>query len=101
MSTLVLDLHCGPCARATDPYQPQRAPRLARFVRDARGGPIGFQPFTVEGQKAGPYPRQRPDGGVTWQLLCPQGHNRPVKQERLVAAFEVFPAGQDSMLIAI
>jgi hypothetical protein len=43
-----------------------------------------------------PTPHQRLDGGVTWQLpRCPYGHNRPVREERLVAAFERIPAGQD------
>lgn len=88
-----LDLHCGACERGGDP----NPPRLARFVRNARGGPIGFQPFTVDGKQVGPYPHQRPDGGVTWQLLCPQGHNKPMRHERIAAALDAIPAGKDSI----
>ena len=94
---LVLDIHCGACERDGDP----NPPRLARFVRDTIGGPIGFQPFTVDGQRVGPYPHQRPDGGVTWQLVCPQGHNRPVQNERVAAALDAFPPGTDSIRIAL
>jgi hypothetical protein len=94
---LALDIHCGPCERDGDP----NPPRLARFARLADGGPVEVQPFTVNKQPVIPYPRQRPDGGVTWQLVCPQGHNRPVKHERVVAALDAFPPGTDSMRIAL
>lgn len=78
-----LDLHCGDCRRAGNPHPP----RLARFTRFSTGavevtGLYGKHPR---------YPRhRRPDGGATWQLRCPQGHDRPVRHERIVAAFERF-----------
>jgi hypothetical protein len=36
---------------------------------------------------------------VTWQLLCPQGHDRPVQDEKVVAALDAFPPGTDSIRI--
>jgi hypothetical protein len=92
---LVLDIHCGPCQRDGDP----NPPRLARFVRDARGGPIKAQSFTYKGQPVIPLPRQRPDGGVTWQTHCPQGHNKPIREDRIVDALDAFPPGTDSMRV--
>jgi hypothetical protein len=94
---LVLDIHCGPCERDGDP----NAPRLARFVRDVRGGPIQAQSFTYKGQPVIPLPRQRPDGGVTWQTRCPHGHDKPIQEARIAAAFNAFPPGTDSIRIPL
>jgi hypothetical protein len=94
-----LDVCCRVCQEAGDP----NPPRLARFERRPDGkidlGPSGnmnramrrrLYPWIL------PCPHLRPDGGVTWQLPpCPYGHYRPVRHERLVAAFEGFAAGQD------
>ena len=77
-----LDLHCGACRRAGDP----NPPRLARFTH-FDSGTVEFTPPSGKH----PIPRhERPDGGVTWQLRCPKGHDRPVRHERVVAAFEHF-----------
>jgi hypothetical protein len=94
---LVLDIHCGPCQRDGDP----NPPRLARFVRDVRGGPIKAQSFTYKGQPVGPKPHQRLGGGVTWQTHCPHGHDKPIQEWRIAAAFDAFPPGTDSMRIAL
>jgi hypothetical protein len=100
---LVLDIHCRPCHWATggDPNQLQLVPRLARFVRDVRGGPIQAQSFTYKGQPVIPLRRQRPDGGVTWQTRCPHGHDKPIQEWRIVAAFDAFPLGTDSVRIPL
>lgn len=94
---LVLDIHCGPCQRDGDP----NPPRLARFARLAAGGPIKAQTFTYEGQPVIPLPRQRPGGGVTWQLVCPHGHNKPIRDERIAVAFDAFQPGTESMRVAL
>jgi hypothetical protein len=100
MQYLVLDIHCGPCQRDGDP----NPPRLARFVRDVHGGPIQAQSFTYKGQPVIPLQHQRPDGGVTWQTRCPRqpyGHNKPIQEWRIVAAFDAFPPGTDSVRIPL
>lgn len=97
---LVLDIHCGPCQRDGDP----NPPRLARFARLAEGGPIKAQTFTYKGQLVAPLSRQRPDGGVTWQTRCPRqphGHNKPIQEWRIAAAFDAFPPGTESMRVAL
>jgi hypothetical protein len=98
---LTLDIHCKPCRRAVDSSRPWLAPRLMRVERTADGRVLVTN-FTVEGEQVIPYPRQRPDGGHTWQLLCSQGHNRPAKHERVLAALaaiDAFPAGQERQRI--
>jgi hypothetical protein len=102
-SYLVLDIYCRPChwAAGGDPKQLQLAPRLARFVRDLRGGPIKAQSFTYKGQPVIPYRRHRPDGGVTWQTHCPHGHDKPIQEPRIAAAFDAFPPGTESMRVAL
>jgi hypothetical protein len=97
---LVLDIHCRPCRpgwRDGDPHPP---PRLGRFVRDASGG-IRIQTFTHKGMQAISVRRQRPDGGMTWQLICPHGHNKPIRDERIAAAFDAFPPGTERMRVAL
>jgi hypothetical protein len=94
---LVLDIHCGPCQRDGDP----NPPRLARFARLADGGPLEVKPFTVKGQPVIPYPHVRPDGGVTWQLVCPQGHDKPVREERIIAVLDAIPADKESVRISL
>jgi hypothetical protein len=94
---------CRDCEQAGD----RNPPRLARFerhpdgtvelapsganraIRRAARGETKLYPWML------PAPHQRPDGGVTWRLRCPRGHDRPVRHERLVAAFEGLPSGQD------
>jgi hypothetical protein len=99
---LVLDIHCQPCRPGWRDGDPNPPPRLARFVRDVRGGPIQAQSFTYKGQPVIPYPHQRPDGGVTWQTHCPHGHNKPIQEARIAAAFDaLFPPGTDSVRIAL
>jgi hypothetical protein len=101
---LVLDIHCQPCRPGWRDGDPNPPPRLARFVRDVRGGPIQAQSFTYKGQPVIPLRRQRPDGGVTWQTRCPRqpyGHNKPIQEWRIVAAFDAFPPGTDSVRIPL
>jgi len=104
---LVLDIHCRPCRpgwRDGDPHPP---PRLARFVRDASGGIriqtfTHNQTFTHKRMQAVFAKRQRPDGGVTWQLpRCPQGHYKPIRDERIAAAFDAFPPGTKRMRVLL
>jgi hypothetical protein len=92
---LVLDIHCGPCARSGDP----NPPRLARFARLAGGGPVHVRPFTVDGQKVIPAARQRPDGGRTWRLVSECGHDKLIREERIEAAFAAFTLGQSSLRV--
>jgi hypothetical protein len=110
--TLWLDIDCGACERAGDPDPP----RLARFWRDSDGR-VGVEPFTPKGPRPGrepppalagpqghrafPVVHRRPDGGETWQLDCPHGHHKPISHERVRAAFEAFPPGQDHRRIAL
>lgn len=69
---------------------------LHRAVRRAMRGETKLYPSML------PTPHQRPDGGVTWQLpRCPQGHDRPVRHERLAAVFEHFPAGQNDVRVCL
>jgi hypothetical protein len=115
---LFLDIHCGPCHRALggDPSQLRSAPRLARFWREASGGPVGAEPFAAKGGRRLPAPppfghqeggrafppgHRRPNGGWTWDLSCPNGHNKPIQHERVRAAFEAFPPGQDTWRIPL
>jgi hypothetical protein len=94
---LTLDIHCKPCRRAVDPDRPWLAPRLMQIERTTDGQVLVTR-FTYEGERVIPNPHQRPDGGNTWQLRCPHGHNRPAKHERVLAALaamETFPAGQE------
>jgi hypothetical protein len=79
---LLLDIHCLACYRG-DEHVP---PRLVRFVQ-YDGEPINVRPVKRKGEKVIPRPHERPDGGITWQLVCPRGHNRPLRNERIVAAF--------------
>lgn len=114
---LALDIHCNPCHRAAggDPDRLRSAPRLARFMRDG-DGVIFVEPFAGKGPWRPPFPppfghqpggrafprgHQRPDGGWTWDLSCPGGHNKPIQHERIRAAFEAFPPGQDTWRIAL
>jgi hypothetical protein len=95
---LVLDIICGPCHRAGD----ANPPRLARFVRRRGGGPVGVQPFAVEGQQVVPYCHQRDDGGRTWRLMSECGHDKPIREERLVEAFEVlFPGDTTAVRVPL
>jgi hypothetical protein len=98
---LVLDIHCQPCRPGWRDGGPNPPPRLARFVRDVRGGPIKTQTFTYKGQTVTALPHQRPDGGVTWQTHCPHGHDKPIQEWRIVAAFDAFLPGTDSARIAL
>jgi hypothetical protein len=115
---LFLDLHCGPCHRAAGggPDRLRAAPRLARFERDPASGRIFVRPFKGKGAWSPPHPppfghqpggrafppgHRRPDGGWTWDLSCPEGHTKPVQHERIAAAFEVFPPGQDTWRIPL
>jgi hypothetical protein len=95
---------CLVCQQAGDPNPPV----LARFERWPDGkvepAPQGLNraarrrlyPWMLATQ------HQRPDGGVTWQLpRCPHGHYRPVRHERLAAAFEDFPAGQNDVRVCL
>jgi hypothetical protein len=104
---LFLDIYCRPCEQAGEDN------RLARFWREARGGPVGAEPFSDKGPWRPPYglgpqphrrfpaSHQRPDGGTTWDLSCPKGHTKPIKHERIVAAFEAFPPGTDTLRRAL
>jgi hypothetical protein len=118
---LVLDLHCDPCRRLDcrqcvealrtrgrldealaqladdDPDRLRSVPRLARFARLASGGPLEVKPFRYKGRPVIPYPHQRPDGGVTWQLRCQHGHNTPMREERITAELDAIPPGKDSI----
>jgi hypothetical protein len=115
---LFLDIHCEPCHRAAggDSQRLRSAPRRARFSRHPDGGPISPEPFAGKGPWRPPHPppwghqpggrafphgHRRPDGGWTWDLSCPEGHDKPVQNERIAAAFEAFPPGQDTWRIAI
>jgi hypothetical protein len=107
---LILDIHCRPCRpgwRDGDPHPP---PRLGRFVRDASGeiriqlpsrGGIRIQTFTHKGLQAISVRHQRPDGGMTWQLICPHGHYKPIQDERIAAAFDAFPPGTERMRVPL
>jgi hypothetical protein len=92
---LVIDIHCGPCARAGDP----NPPRLARFARPVEGGPVHVRPFTVDGQQVVPAARQRPDGGRTWRLVSECGHDKRIREERIAEAFTMFPGGESSLRV--
>src|SRR5215218_6107908 len=96
MRHLVLEIICGTCQRDGDP----NPPRLVRFERTSDGR-VEVKPFTANRQKVIPYPHRRPDGGWTWQLVCPQGHDRPVRHERVLAALDAFPPDQDSFRIPL
>jgi hypothetical protein len=95
---------CRDCEQAGDPNPPV----LARFAQYPDGR-IELQPYRANrAMRHTLYPwmlatqHQRPDGGVTWRLpRCPQGHNRPVREERLVAEFERFPAGQSDVRVCL
>jgi hypothetical protein len=89
------------CCRVCQQHGDPNPPVLARFAQYP-DGKVEPEPSTVNRaarRRLYPWmiatPHRRPDGGVTWQLpRCPQGHNRPVRDERLIAEFEHFPAGQ-------
>jgi hypothetical protein len=114
---LALDIHCAPCHRAAggDPGRLRSAPRLAGFERHDDGeifvkpfkgkGPLRLPPPPPFGHqqvgRAFPRGHRRPDGGWTWDLRCPEGHEKPVRHERIRAAFEAFPPGQDTWRIAL
>ncbi len=95
---------CQVCYQHGDPNPPV----LARFALYP-DGTVDLQPSRVpRAARRTLYPwmlpteHRRPDGGVTWQLpRCPQGHNRPVRHERLVAAFEHYPAGQNDVWVCL
>jgi hypothetical protein len=91
----VVDIHCGPCHRMGD----KNPPRLARFARAAGGGPIHVQPFTVDGQKVIPAVRERPDGGRTWRLMSECGHDKRIREERIVVLFGLIGAGESSLRV--
>jgi hypothetical protein len=104
---LALDILCGPCERAGDP----NPPRLARFIRRP-DGEVYVEPFTPKGRQRYSVPfgdnsdvipdaHRRPDRGYTWRLGCPQGHDKPIRHERIVAAFDNFPPGRDTWRIAL
>jgi hypothetical protein len=101
MRYLVLDIHCRSCRPEWRNGDPDLPPRLARFARLAAGGPLEVKPFTVKGQQVIPYPHQRPDGGVTWQLVCPQGHDKPIREDRIIAALDAVPPAKDSVRISL
>jgi hypothetical protein len=96
---------CLGCQQAGDP----NPPALARFAQHPDGG-IEPQPWSANhAQRRGvlypwmmPVRHERPDGGATWRLpRCPYGHNRPVRHERLAAAFERIPAGQNDVRVCL
>jgi hypothetical protein len=95
---------CLVCQQHADPNPPV----LGRFAQYP-DGTVEPQPSTLNRaahRRLYPWmiatPHQRPDGGVTWQMPhCPQGHNRPVRQERLVAEFERIPAGQNDVRVCL
>jgi hypothetical protein len=96
---------CRDCQLAGDP----NPPALARFAQNPDGS-IDLEASTLNrAVTRGPlYPwmlpvrHERSDGGVTWRLpRCPYGHNRPVRHERLVAAFEEFPAGRNDIRVCL
>jgi len=94
---IVLDIHCRTCHDDGD----KNPPRFVRFVRDD-AGTITPQPFKVGGQAVTAYPHRRPDGGITWQLQCPQGHNRPIRHERILEAFDTLKAlGKSDLRITL
>jgi hypothetical protein len=103
---LVLDILCKKCERPG-----KRTPRMARFVRRSndpladnpkvglrevlhRLQEIGVQPFRYKGQEVIPYCHRRADGGRTWYLVCPHGHEQRVREERIAATFDTI-AGLD------
>lgn len=95
---------CLVCQQAGDPNPPV----LARFERwpDGKMEPTGHSVNRAMRRRLYPWmmtiPHQRPDGGVTWQLSrCPQGHNRPVRHERLVAEFERIPADRNDVRVCL
>jgi hypothetical protein len=104
---LFLDIYCHPCEQVGEDN------RLARFWRAAEGGPVGAEPYSDKGPWREPYGlgpqpnrrfppnHRRPDGGLTWDLSCPRGHNKPIQHERLEAAFAAFPPGRDTWRIAL
>lgn len=108
--SLFLDIHCAPCHQATGgaPDRLRDAPRLARFWHRLDTAEIGVEPFAAkggrrlpapppfghqEGGRAFPAGHRRPDGGWTWDLRCPKGHNKPIQHEKIRAAFGAFPTG--------
>lgn len=93
----ILDIHCAPCERAGDP----NPPRLARFARPAAGGRVEVQAFSFKGHEVIPRPHRRPDGGVTWRLGCPHGHYKPIREERIIAALDAIPLGQERARISL
>jgi hypothetical protein len=114
---LFLDIHCDPCHRAAGggPDRLRSTPRRARFSRDPNGQ-ICVEPFAAKGPWRPPHPppfghqpggrafpasHRRDDGGRTWDLSCPRGHDKPIRHERIVAAFEAFPPGLETWRIAL
>ncbi len=97
---LMLDLHCAACERAGDP----NPPRLVRFVRRAADGAFGVKVATADGRQAMPRPPEphvRPDGGITWHLRCPQGHHKPIRQERMIAALDALPPDAPAFRLSV
>jgi hypothetical protein len=95
---------CLVCQQAGDP----NPPTLARFEQhpDGKVEPAAQGVNRAMRRRLYPWmlvtPHQRPDGGVTWKLpRCPHGHERPVRQERLVAEFGRIPAGQNDVRVCL
>jgi hypothetical protein len=102
---------------AGDPERLRRSPRRERFEREPDGGQVYVRPFKGKGSqhgtpppalsdhqgryRANPHGHRRPDGGWTWDLSCPHGHTKPVRNERIRAEFEAFPPGQETRRIAL
>jgi hypothetical protein len=80
-----VDVHCRPCGE-------HRSPRLARFVRPAVGGPVGVQPFVVDGQQQGPAFWVR-DRVLRWRLVCPHGHDTNCRLDQIEAVLDAVAAG--------
>jgi hypothetical protein len=90
--TLIVDISCGHCERAGDP----NPPRLVRFTRWSFDEDVYVDSeqewSTTDRSPSGrdwiPGAHRRPDGGITWELRCPQGHYQPIRHDRFVSAVE-------------
>ena len=96
------------CCRVCQQHGDPNPPVLARFAQYPDGGIELAAHSANRAMRRTLYPwmlatpHKRPDGGVTWQMpRCPQGHNRPVRHERLVAEFEHFRTGQNDLRVCL